>query len=101
MGLFNVRSPVTTCGDRTLVVDLYNGSAICLNICEVIGIFPRLVLDVSVGRVIPSEEIPVTCAADRSVLGNGRQGTRRTPHSKKFWPWYLVCNLYPVSLATL
>jgi len=53
------RSPFTTGRNRTLVVDPEDSDPIILNICKVLGVLPRLILDVSVSRVVLSEEIPV------------------------------------------
>jgi len=52
------RSSVTTGRDGTLVVDFQDCDTIRLNICEVLGIIPRLVLDISMGGVISGEEGP-------------------------------------------
>ena len=58
----NARSSFTTGRNGTLVVDFQDSDTV-LNIREVLGIFPRLVLDVSVGGVILGEERPITCTA--------------------------------------
>lgn len=56
----NARSPVTAWSDRSLVINLQDNGAIGLNVCEVLRVRLRLVLDISVSRVGTSEEIPVT-----------------------------------------
>lgn len=60
MKLNNARSPVTARSNRSRVINLQDNSAIGLNICEVLRVCLRLVLDISVSRVGTSEEIPVT-----------------------------------------
>jgi len=62
VGPNNARSSLATGRDGSLVVDFQDSDAIFLNISEVLGILPRLVLDVSVGGVIFGEEIPITFA---------------------------------------
>ena len=58
----NARSSFTASRDTSLVVDLQDGGAVILDKREVLGVLSRLVLDVSVGRVVLGEEIPVTGA---------------------------------------
>ena len=58
----NARSSFTASRDTSLVVDLQDGGPIFLDKREVRGVLSRLVLDVSVGRVVLGEEIPVTGA---------------------------------------
>ena len=66
----NTRSAVSTSRDDALVVDLHHGDAIALNICEVLGSVPRLVLDGSVGGVSAREKIPGT-GGTRSISHGG------------------------------
>jgi hypothetical protein len=89
----DARSPIPTGGDIALVVDLHDSSAVSLYKCEVHASVPRHVLDVSVGGVRLSEEIPTTWGRRSINLGGYGKETEGISHSKKFWPWCLVCNV--------
>lgn len=93
----NARSPIPTGGDIALVIDLHDSSAVSLYKCEVHASVPRHVLDVSVGGVRLSEEIPTTWGDDRSVSGDAEKERRQSLTQRSFGlgAWFVMCSWWP------